>query len=141
MSMTPDAVMRTWFDEVWNQGREASINKLFSATGVVHGLPGGPLQGPASFHPVFKMFRGAFPDIHIDVVRSTVEGEYVTVLCRVTGTHTGNTLGFAPTGRKVDFNGMVLARIANDQFQEGWNCFDFLTMYQQLGAVSPTPGA
>jgi predicted ester cyclase len=90
---------------------------------------------------VFKLFRGAFPDIHIDVEKTVVEGDYVTVMCRVTGTHTGATLGFPPTGRRIDFNGMVLARVANGQFQEGWNCFDFLTMYQQLGVVPPAPGA
>ena len=132
--------MRTWFEEVWNQGNDASIDRLFSATATAHGLPGGPMVGPAGFRPIFRAFRGAFPDIRIDVERSVVEGEYVVMMCRVTGTHSGDGLGFAPTGRRIDMHGMVMARIDNDQFQEGWNCFDFLTMYQQLGVVSPTPG-
>lgn len=140
-ALQPDAVMRTWFEEVWNQGREDSIDKLFSATATAHGLPGGPTQGPGAFRAVFKLFRGAFPDLHIDVEKTVVEGDFVTVMCRVTGTHTGPTLGFPPTGRHIDFNGMVLARVTNGQFQEGWNCFDFLTMYQQLGIVPPAPGA
>jgi predicted ester cyclase len=59
----------------------------------------------------------------------------------VTGTHTGDTLGIVPTGRKVDFEGMTIARIVRGQFVEGWNCYDFLTMYQQIGVVPPIPGA
>ena len=38
-------------------------------------------------------------------------------------------------GRPVDFWGMVMARVRDGQLAEGWNCFDFLSMYQQLGWV------
>jgi hypothetical protein len=61
--------------------------------------------------------------------------------CRVTGTHTGNTLGFAPTGREVDFHGVTIARVVGEQILEGWNCFDFLPMDQQLGVIPANPGA
>jgi steroid delta-isomerase-like uncharacterized protein len=137
----PEAVMRTWFEEVWNQGREEAIDRIFAADAVAHGLPGGPMTGPAAFRAIFGAFRGAFPDIRIEVLRTVTEGDLVTTHCRVTGTHSGATLGFAPTGRRVDFEGMVIARVGNGQIQEGWNCFDFLAMYQQLGVVSATPGA
>jgi steroid delta-isomerase-like uncharacterized protein len=135
MSETPETVMRAWFEEVWNQGREDAIDRLFAAGGVAHGLPGGSVDGPQGFRSVFTTFRGAFPDIHIDVERMVVDGDQVAVHCRVSGTHTGATLGVPPTGKKIDFCGMVIARITGGQFQEGWNCFDFLTMYQQIGVV------
>jgi steroid delta-isomerase-like uncharacterized protein len=135
MSTAPDAVMHAWFEEVWNQGQEAAIDRLFAADGVAHGLPGGALHGPQAFRAVFATFRGAFPDIHFDIERTVVQGDVVAVHCRVTGTHTGATLGVPPTGTRVDFCGMVIARITDGQFREGWNCFDFLTMYQQLGVV------
>jgi predicted ester cyclase len=80
------------------------------------------------------------PDIHIEVERTITEGDLVAAHCRVTGTHRGGTLGFAPTGRRVDFHGVTIARIVDGQFREGWNSFDFLTLYQQLGVVSPNPG-
>jgi steroid delta-isomerase-like uncharacterized protein len=141
MNMTPADVMRTWFDEVWNQGREATIDRLFAANSVAHGLPGGDLNGPEAFRSVFHAFRGGLPDIHIDVEKTVTEGETVAVFCRVTGTHTGLSLGFPPTGRRVDFNGVVFARVVDGLLQEGWNCFDFLTMYQQMGIVAAAPGA
>jgi steroid delta-isomerase-like uncharacterized protein len=141
MSVQPDTVMRAWFDEVWNQGREDTINRIFAADGLTHGLPGGPMRGPDGFRPLFQMFRGAFPDIHIAVERTITQGEFVAAHCRVTGTHQGETLGIAPTGRQIDFQGITIARVVDGQFHEGWNCFDFLTMYQQLGVVPTIPGS
>jgi steroid delta-isomerase-like uncharacterized protein len=139
MSVRPDAVMRTWFEEVWNEGREATIDRLLAAGAIAHGLPGGPQRGPDSFRPVFHTFRGAFPDLRITVERTITEGDHVAVFCHVTGTHTGGSLGVAPTGRTVDFHGVTIGRVADGQIQEGWNCFDFLTMYQQLGIVPAIP--
>jgi steroid delta-isomerase-like uncharacterized protein len=137
----PEAVMRTWFDEVWCKGQEAAIDRLLAAEAVAHGLPGGDMRGAASFRQVFNSFRSAFPDIHIDVARTVSEGDMVVAHCRVTGTHTGGGLGIEPTGRRVEFEGMTLARVVDGQIREGWNCFDFLTMYQQLGVVPAAPGA
>jgi len=48
--------------------------------------------------------------------------------------------GFAPTNRKADFWGVTIARVKDGMLVEGWNCFDFLTCYQQLGVIA-MPGA
>lgn len=141
MSAAPADVMRTWFEEVWNQGREATIDRLLAPDAMAHGLPGGDMRGPDAFRSVFRTFRGAFPDIRIVVDRTVTEGDLVAVYCRVTGTHTGPSLGIPPTGRRVDFDGAVFARVTEGILREGWNCFDFLTMYQQLGVVAANPGA
>ena len=41
----------------------------------------------------------------------------------------------AATERPVDFWGMVMVKVRDGQLIEGWNCFEFLSMYQQLGWV------
>ena len=139
MSMSPDAVMRTWFEEVWNQGREETIDRLFAADAVAHGLPGGPMRGPEAFRRVFKTFRGAFSDIQIRVLRTITEGEMIAVHCHVTGTHTGRELGVDATEKHVEFDGVTIGRVVDGQIREGWNCFDFLTMYQQLEMLPALP--
>jgi len=129
-ALTPEAVARTWFEEVWNQGRKDAIHRLFAADCVAEGLPGGP-KGPAAFEQLFDMFRGAFPDIHIAVERTITEGEWVAVVCQVTATH-------STSKQPVSFHGVAIARVADGQIREAHNCFDFLTMYQQLGQVPAT---
>jgi len=56
--------------------------------------------------------------------------------CRVTATHGGPGLGVAATGRPVSVHGMTMARIADGRIAEGWNCYDFLGLFQQLGMVA-----
>lgn len=137
MTLSPDTVMRAWFEELWNQGRADTIDRLFALEGRAHGL-GAPIVGREQFHTFYQGFRQAFPDIHVDVVRSVTEGDMVSVHCHVTGTHIGP--GFGPASdRPVDFWGHCMARVQNGQLVEGWNTFDFLTCYQQIGLVPQMP--
>jgi hypothetical protein len=34
---------------------------------------------------------------------------------------------------------MCIARTRDDKLVEGWNCFDFLACYQQLGLIPALP--
>jgi len=143
MSNTPDVKIREWFEELWNAGREETVDRLLAPHGTIHGLPtpgGRPLVGPKEFKAYYHQLRGAFPDIHVSIERMLTQGELVAVHCRVTGTHKGDGLGIPATNRPVDFSGMCIARWVDQHFIEGWNAFDFLTCYQQLGVVPPLPG-
>jgi steroid delta-isomerase-like uncharacterized protein len=139
--MTPDAVVRAWFEELWNQGKEETMDRLFAKDGLAHGLgPGGaPLKGPEAYRPFFHQFRSAFPDIHVDVVRTITEGDLIAAHCHVRGTHRGLFMGLT-TGKPVDFWGMTIVRVQNDQIVEAWNTFDFMNLYQQIGVLPQLPG-
>jgi predicted ester cyclase len=136
MGAAPDAVMREWFEEVWNRRRADAIDRLMAPNAQVHGLVGGPIVGPAAFKPFHKTFCDSFPEFRVDVVQSLVDGNRVAVVCHVTGRHGGDALGGKATGKPVDFWGMTVGRVENGQIVEGWNSFDFLSMYQQIGWVS-----
>jgi steroid delta-isomerase-like uncharacterized protein len=140
MSERNKALIRRWFEEVWNKGRAETIDELFAEDGLAHGLAGSePLRGPENFKPFFHTFRNAFPDIEVIVEDVIAEGDKVAARCRVRGRHQGHALGFAATQRPVEFTGMVITRWRNGQIVEGWNNFDFMTMYQQLGVAPPAP--
>lgn len=142
MASTPDAVVRQWFREVWDEGREEMIDRLAATDVVIHGLggPGAPpMQGTAPFKTVFHTFREALGDLEIVVERTVTEGEMCAAYCKVKGRHVGRAFGGPPTGNPVEFTGMVIARIRDGRLVEGWNSFDFLTMYQQIGWVKNPP--
>src|SRR5688572_22022417 len=130
-------IVHDWFERVWNQGREDAIDELMADDAIVHGLKdpsGNELRGPAGFKPLHQAFRQAFPDIRVEVDECLRDGDRIAFRCTVRGTHQGDSLGIAPTGRGVDFMGMGFVRIENDRIVEAWNTFDFQTMYAQLGA-------
>ena len=138
MANNNEAVIRRWFEEVWNQGREEAIDEMFAEEGVAHGLaegPGGDLRGPSDYKPFFRRFRGAFPEMEVVVEDTISEGDKVAARCTVRARHIGDTLGFAATGRSVEFTGIAVVRVAEGKIVEAWNNFDFMSMFRQLGAL------
>ena len=132
------ALMRRWFEEVWNKGRADAIPEMFAADGIAHGLsddPSKPLTGPAGFLPFHGQFREAFPDIEVIVEDQIAEGDLVATRCSVRGKHQGDSLGFKATNSPVEFTGMTITRIHNGKIVEAWNNFDFMKMYRQLGTI------
>ena len=134
MSSENKALVRRWFDEVWCNGRAAAIDELLASQALVHGL-GPAMQGPEGFKPFHAAYRNAFPDVKIQLDAIVAEGNMVAARWSGTGTHRGDGLGFKATGRQIQFSGMVFVRVENGKLVEGWNNFDQLGMFQQLGVV------
>ena len=136
---------RRWFEEVWNRGNDATITELASADAVIHGLGEGgrKLAGAEGFRHFYRLFRSAFPDLHVTVEDIIAEGDKAAVRITFTGTHTGDGLGIPATGRNVNATGIIITRWRDGQIVEGWNEFDAAGMMQQLtapaAASSPTP--
>ena len=87
-------------------------------------------------HPGMYL-RTAIPD-RVDVIEQVIaEGDRVGLLFRVTGTHTGNFFGIAPTGKRIDVYEIALLRIVNGQMVEGWFMMDETALLKQLGAKLP----
>jgi predicted ester cyclase len=136
MSASPDAIIREWFQQVWNERREDAIDRLMWPDSVVHGLAEGALTGPAAFKPFYRTICAAFGDFTVEIAQTLVDGDRVAALCHVTGRHVGDALGGTATGKPVDFWGTTILRVRDGRIAEGWNTFDFLTMYQQIGWVT-----
>ena len=136
MSEANKALVRRWFEEVWNQGRSEVIDELLAEHAVIHGLldaTGNPVRNLHSFHDFHRQFRGAFPDMYVSVEDAISEGDKVVARCHVEGRHRGDHLGFAATNAPVDFEGIAIVRVANGKIAEAWNQFDFMQMNKQLG--------
>jgi len=138
MSEENKALARRWFEEVWNKGRAEAIDEMFAEDGTAHGLADAgeqPMRGPAGFKPYFQKLHDALPDIEVVVEDLVAEGDKVAARCSVRGTHRGDTLGFAASGRAVNFTGICIVRLRDGRIVEAWNNFDFMSMFQQLGAL------
>jgi len=131
------AVVRRWFEEVWNQGREGSIDEMFPAQGVAHGLGDSEsdVHGPAEFKPFAANIRGSIPDTNIRIEDIFSDGDRVAVRVILEGTHSGPGLGVSPTGRRVSIQGIVILRMVDGQIIEAWNSYDQLGLLRQIGAL------
>ena len=137
MSEENKAVVRRWFEEVWNQGREATIDELFPAEGVAHGLGDSEsdVHGPTEFKLFAANIRGSIPNTRIRVEDILSEGDRVAVRVILEGTHTGQGLGVPPTGRRVSIQWIIILRMVDGQIVEAWNSYDQLGLLRQIGAL------
>ena len=66
------------------------------------------------------------------------EGDKVWIRVTATGTHTGEWMGIAPTGKKVTSEMVDIYRIVNGKHVEGRFIGDQLDFLKQLGAIEFT---
>jgi steroid delta-isomerase-like uncharacterized protein len=139
MSIDPYTLVHRWFEEVWNQGREETVDELLAPDGIIHGLGEGSIdvRGPAGFKVFLRNMRSAFPDVHIDIEDTIVQGGKAVVRVVLEGKHLGDGLGLPPTGQGVSIAGIVIVRVSGDQIAEGWNSWDQLGLLRMLGAIAP----
>jgi predicted ester cyclase len=86
-----------------------------------------------------EFFRQATPGTH-EVGMQVAEGDLVVSRIQGRGTHKGELMGVAATGKHVETDGFVVHRIRDDKIAEYWSIVDSAHMLVQLG-VLPGPGA
>jgi len=80
----------------------------------------------------FKMFRSAFPDLTMRATHILEDGDLLAARFEAHGTHTGDFMGVAPTGRSFTVSGFDLLRASDGRASEHWGAFDTVAMCQQL---------
>jgi len=130
------ALMRRWFDEVWNQGRAATVHELSDERAVGMGLAelGTETQGPAGFLEFLERIRGAFPDIRVKVEDAFGAGDRVAVRWSATMTHRGDHLGVPASHNPVTITGTTSVRVESGKIVHAWNNWDQLAMMEQIEA-------
>jgi steroid delta-isomerase-like uncharacterized protein len=137
---TNSSLIRKWFEEVWNQGREATIDEMChkDAVGVGQAQHGTQIHGPEDFKQLWRNVRGAFSEIHIDIHDTIEQDDRVVARWTMAMIHTGPFLGIAPSKKHVRVTGMSAQRFLDGKIVEAWDNWDQLSLLVQLGSV-PEP--
>lgn len=80
------------------------------------------------------------PDGRYTVEHLVAEGDLVLWHWTFTGTHQGEFMGVAPTGKRLSFGGVNLFRLVGGKVVEDWVYRDSVGFMRQLGLLPP-PGA
>ncbi len=87
---------------------------------------------------LFNMGFTAFPDWHETIEDIIAEGDKVWIRAKSTGTHTGEFMGIAPTGKKLTTEMVDIYRIVDGKHIEGRFIVDQLDFLKQLGVIEYT---
>ena len=134
MSEQNKTLVRRWFEDLFSRGDLDAANDILSADFVDH-LPREEERGIEELKHYVSSYRTAFPDIQDSVEDIVAEGDKVVVRWTSRGTHQGEFMGVAPTGRHVTFTGMRLFRIAENKIAESWVNIDERGLQEQLGTA------
>lgn len=130
------ALMRRWFEEVWNKGNFAVIDELASPNINAQGQAEHPVRlGREEFRAFAHGVRTAFPDIRVTVHETIAQDNRVAVRWSAIMTHQAPFMEIARTGRKATINGITWVKFENGQIVEGWDNWDQMGLLVQLGAV------
>ena len=135
MSEVNETVMRRFIGEVINNGDFSVLDELVQPN-YVYRSPDQELDGPEALKGLLAAYRIAFPDLNVRIDDLVNGGDKVVISVTLTGTHEGDLMGIAPTGKPVNIKGMILSRFQDGKIVEEYEILDMLAMFQQLGVVS-----
>ena len=135
MSEANKALVRRVIEEGFNKRNLAVFDELYPDC-LYRAPMVGELRGE-SYRQFLASSLAAFPDGRWTIEDQVAEGDKVVTRWSLTGTHQGELMGVAPTGKHVTGSGMVISHIAGGKVVEEWEEWDTLGMMQQLGAVPP----
>ena len=141
MSEGNSQVAQRMLEEAFGQGELGLVDEFVAADAVDHD-PANPMdvRGPAALKEQISMYRAAFPDLQFTIEDTIAQDDRVVIRWSSRGTHRGELMGLAPTGKVVTVTGISIDRFAEGKIVESWTNWDVLGLMRQLGAAPP-PGS
>jgi steroid delta-isomerase-like uncharacterized protein len=133
-------VIIRFVEELWNQRRLEIADDLFDKDCQTFQLQSGAPataapRGPEIIKEHISDWLSGFPDLTFTIEQMIAEGDRVSSLLTVDGTHTGSWQGIPPSGKRINIRMMTIHRIQNGKIIEDWVIVESLGFCQQLGIV------
>ena len=134
------AIVRRFVEELWNDRNLDVADEIFATDCVTHQLRSGePLtsapRDPETLKQHIRDWVKAFPDLQFTVEQTVASEDRVASHMTMRGTHTGEWMGVAPSGKQLSIEMMIIHRIEARKIVEDWVLVDSLGFFQQLGLV------
>jgi steroid delta-isomerase-like uncharacterized protein len=91
-----------------------------------------PLRGRDTWRQGAELIKRAFPDLNAHIDDIFAAEDRVAVRLTMRGTHRGEYLGFAPTGRPIRYISHEFYRVTDGLIAEEWICSDTAGLFQQI---------
>jgi len=132
------AIIRRYYTELWNRWDFALAGELLSPEVEFRGSLGDSTRGVDEFVSYMKRVRAAFPDFANTVEELVAEGDCVVARLSYSGTHLGSVVKEKPTGHRIQYAGIGMFTVQDDQIASGWVLGDLLSLMRQIGVVGLT---
>jgi steroid delta-isomerase-like uncharacterized protein len=131
-------IVTSFIDRLFSQGDLAAVDDYLSEDFLNHDPPFGASADREGMRVAGASFRAAFPDWRSEMHLLIAEGDLVAEVFTASGTHRGEIIGVAATGRSMSLRGINVYRVREGRITERWGRLDDLGFMQQLGLAPAT---
>lgn len=131
------ALVRRWFEEVWNQRRLETIDELLAPDAVAYDLagPGATVRGRDAFRAAAQAVLAAFGELHFTVEDIFGVEDRVAIRLSLRLKHTGPLGDLSPTGNVAEnVPVMCMLEVRDGKIMGAWNNWDVATALRVANA-------
>lgn len=131
------SLIRDYTNAVWNEHDPEAMARFYSPDYIHHDVSRPDVTTLEQYKQWARDLQAAISglEVHFDDLMADPEAGKALKRWTVTGRHSGELAGIAPTGKDVSFSGMSEYRIVSGRIEESWYVYDLFGLLQQLGAI------
>jgi steroid delta-isomerase-like uncharacterized protein len=134
MSWENKIVVRRLYEEIWNKRKLELVDEVISPSHALNDPNvSGSQTGPEAYRQQVTRFTTAFPDLRFAIEDIVSEEDKLVVCWTISGTHKGEFMGIAPTGKKISVEGITINHIGHGKILDSNISWDALGLMRQLG--------
>ena len=125
--------------EAWKRRDPAALAEGYAEDAVVSSPMFPRAEGRTAIELSFASLFRVFPDWELIGEEPCVTGKRVMQLCHVTGTQRGEFMGLPGTGRRTEFDCVLIFDVEDGLIKRERRVYDFTGMLIQLGVLRGKP--
>lgn len=129
------SIVRQFIEQIINTGNVENIAGVISPDYVeVFNNLSYPVGIEGAIEHV-KGVRKTYPDLKLTIDLQIAEGDWVATCYTMTGTHQGEWMGIAPTGKKIEVTGVNIDKVVDGKIVEHGGAANLFDSLLNIGAI------
>jgi predicted SnoaL-like aldol condensation-catalyzing enzyme len=128
------ALVKRYNVELIEQGSQQSALDILAPGFTNHSAPEGQRGADALVYFFNHLLKPGLSDIKVLIDQQIAEADLVTTHKRITGTHTGDLMGVAATGKMVSIEVIDILKVQHNKVTDHWGINTFATVLSGLAA-------
>jgi steroid delta-isomerase-like uncharacterized protein len=125
--------------DAWRRRDAAALAPGYAPDAVVSSPMFPRAEGRAAVESSFTSLFRTFPDWDITFEEPCIDGNRAMQACRVRATQRGDFMGLPPTGRRMEFECVLIFELADGLITRERRVYDFTGVLIQLGVLRGKP--
>lgn len=126
-------------NQAWARRDPAALASGYADDAVVSSPMFARAEGRTAIQQSFTALFHVFPDWQISLEEPCVTGDRAMQVCRVRATQHGDFMGIAGSGKRVEFDCVLIYDFENGRISRERRIYDFTGMLIQLGVLRSKP--